>query len=199
MRAVAHALERVRGDLRHPCEPAGTTGCTAGVLPPSRRSSRDESANGVSPTEPATWPDTRRRWHVAIGALAVVASATTYLVTREADLVDSAATPAHASEPAGARDATRAPTPRSPTPTAEPPRAPAPPSPPPRANDPALEAPRATTLVGDIAIAATGAPAIEPAVMRGSAKPRAHPLRKAPVKPRRSPPIDPDGTVDPYR
>ncbi len=190
MLAVAHTLELVRNELqarKQPGEPARTSGRIATVLPPLRRSSRHDIANGFSPTEPAAWPDTRRRWHVAIGAVAVAASAMMFLLTRDTERA-AAAAPQHATvaaevtaiEPAEALPAL----------TAE--------------AEAIAEAPVAdvdqSLIEIDDAIVPVAAPAASTHHGRRAKRARHHHAssRKAPVTPRRIQPIDPDGTLDPY-
>jgi hypothetical protein len=182
MLTVAHTLEQVRKELEErkhaaPAEP--TTGQFVTVLPPKRRTSKHDLANGFSPTEPAAWPPSSRRWHIAVGALAIAASATMFLLTRETEPAAAAASKQAVAEPVAARtpDTVSAPTPS------------AVPSP----------APAAATaeIIPVVAPATTEPPAIKPA--HHTLKSRSSSSRGTPVKPRRNPqPLDPDGTLDPY-
>ena len=200
MLTVAHTLELVRGDLqaRKQVVPAERTSVRAAtVLPVLRKSSRHDCANGFSPTEPAAWPENRRHWHVAIGALAVAASATMFVLTRPAERAAAAAPKQAAVEQVTAGD---------------------PGDPGTAIGESAALAPEAAAIaevpaadvarVGDDATADTtladagDATTSQPAVHRHhhTKRARGHAARRrAPVKPRRSQPIDPDGTLDPYR
>ncbi|HEX5059047.1 MAG TPA: protein kinase [Kofleriaceae bacterium] len=205
MLTVAHTLERVRADLDARRQPvAETTAARTPTVPPLRRSSRHDvghrssnqlaqAFNGFSPTEPAAWPETRRHWHVAIGALAVAASAAMFLLTRNTERAAAAAP----KREAVVEQVTATTEPAPPSPVA--PDAPdiAPPS---REPSPAV-IPAAFPIDPYADAADTEATAIKPAVLRSSAaSKRSHShTRKQPVKPRRSPqPLDPDGTLDPY-
>ena len=180
MLEVARCLELVRGDLiRRKCTVA--TGEIVGAVPtPDKpRCARWSSAPGLAPTEPALWRQRGRRWQFAIGALALVGSATMFLATRDGDS-EAAAVPAAqevvVQEPAP---------PPAPTP------APAP---------AAVRAP-ATRDIG-MRLADSPPPVVAPAppVIKIAHKSHhTHASRKARVTPRRSLALDPDGTVDPYQ
>jgi serine/threonine-protein kinase len=201
MLAVARTLELVRIELqarKQTLEPARTSTRIATVLPPLRKSSRHDVANGFSPTEPATWPDTRRRWHVAIGAIAVAASAMMFMLTRNAERASAA--PKHAitaehvtaAEPLATatsiENVTEAVADVPVAATADMPIA-------------AVE-PDVADMVADDAIVPVSAPVTSSHVRHTHRAKRAHrhhaSSRKAPVKPRRIQPLDPDGTLDPY-
>jgi eukaryotic-like serine/threonine-protein kinase len=183
MLTVAHTLEQVRADLqtRMHAAPVTEDAHAATALPSIRRaSSRHDVANGFSPTEPAAWPETRRRWHVAIGALAIAASATMFLLTRDTERANAAA-PKHdvvVDQAAASTDDIT-----------------------PIASAPAPVAAAAADITTPVAPARAEPPAIKPTVLRNSAATKRSPSssHKVPVKPRRNlEPIDPDGTLDPY-
>jgi serine/threonine protein kinase len=186
MLTVAHTLEQIRGELEARKQVAPVerplTARPVTVLPPLRRSSKHDIANGFSPTEPAAWPQTGRRWHVAIGALAIAASATMFLLTRSTEPADAAAPKRAAVEQVTATtDVVTAPSPIEP------------------AIEPEITAPAhaaGTDIVRAVAPAAE--PKLQPAVMRSNHAVKRSSSRKAPVKPRRVQPVDPDGTLDPY-
>jgi serine/threonine-protein kinase len=193
MLMVAHALELVRADLDARKQTAAPedhpSGRIATVLPPLRRSSRHDLANGFSPTEPAAWPESRRRWHVAIGALAVAASATIFLLTRDTERAQAAeAKPVDAiveHVPAAVQDPTidtvTAPSPAAPAVT--------------------VAAPAAATDIIPAALPARSSESSAIKAQRNSAatKRSTSSSRKVPVTPRRNQPLlDPDGTLDPY-
>jgi serine/threonine-protein kinase len=145
MLEVAHSLERARETVEH-------------QLP----------TPDVSPTELAMF-ERRRPWQFVIGALAIAASATMFVLTRDSD---SEAAP----RPTAAAAVIAAPEPA-----------------------PIIELPPRVEHVDLPAIAAA------PPAPASHAPNRSHALvhhasRKAPVMPRRpAPPLDPDGTIDPYR
>jgi serine/threonine-protein kinase len=180
MLTVAHTLELVRAELqsRKQLAPEPNTGRTATVLPPTRKSSKHDIANGFSPTEPAAWPQSSRRWHVAVGALAIAASAAMFLLTRDTEPA-AAAAPKHetaiveTAPPSATLHAVAPPSPAIPAPSTQ----------------------AAAYVIPAVAPATDEAPVIKP--VRNTAK-RSTPSRRAPVKPRQSQPLDPDGTLDPY-
>ncbi|HEY5944575.1 MAG TPA: serine/threonine-protein kinase [Kofleriaceae bacterium] len=187
MLTVAHTLESVRSELesrKQVVETERPSGRVATVLPPLRRSSKHDLANGFSPTEPAAWPPSPRRWPLAVGAVAVMASAMMFLLTRDTERAAAAAPRREAAVEQVSIGSEH----KTDTITASSPVAPA--------------AAANADIVTAAAPAAAEPTAIKPAVLRSSAvqKSRAHSsTRKAPVKPRRSlQPIDPDGTLDPY-
>jgi eukaryotic-like serine/threonine-protein kinase len=193
MLTVAHTLELVRADLearkQAQAVEARPSGRTASVLPPLRKSSKHDSPNGFSPTEPAQWPRTSRRWHVAVGALAITASAAMFLLTRSADHANAAAParePIVEAASASALDSLTAPSPVT------------------REIGAAAAAESHDELSNLLPVnaAADEPPAMKPAVSRSPSAKRSSGSttspRKAPVKPRRIQPIDPDGTLDPY-
>jgi len=175
MLEVAHTLELVRGELQaRKDDDVGadrSSARIATVLPPLRKSSKHDIANGFSPTEPAAWPQTNKHWHVAIGAIALAASATMFLLTRNTERAN-AGVPKHAIESLTA-DTVTAPTPELPTVVP------------------------AADIIPVVAPATSEPPTIKP--VHHSQKSRSSSSRKTPVKPRRDlQPIDPDGTLDPY-
>jgi serine/threonine-protein kinase len=187
MLSVAHTLELVRADLHDRKQLAvpekKRSSWMSAALSGSRRSSRHDIANGFSPTEPAAWPQTNRRWHVAVGALAIAASATLFLLTRETEHADAAAPKRTiAVEQHSAASI-----------------APARPAPVPARILPAHDVAHAEAKLIPAVAPATERPTIKPNVLRPHAAKRSHASsRKAPVTPRRIQPIDPDGTLDPY-
>jgi serine/threonine-protein kinase len=199
MLTVAHTLELVRADLqaRVQHEPVERgSGRIATSLPAvlRRASSKHDVANGFSPTLPAVdWPDGRRRWHVAIGALAIAASATMFLLTRSADQADAAAPKRDANVEQVSIDTVpeRSLIEPSPAPSVDP-----------QIDTHAVDAHAgAADIIPAVAPARAEPPAIKPTVLRNSAatKRSQSSSRKVPVKPRRNlQPIDPDGTLDPY-
>src|SRR5690606_42045390 len=48
--------------------------------------------------EPAAWPQTNRRWHVAVGALALAASTAMFLLTRSTEHANAAAPAPHGAD-----------------------------------------------------------------------------------------------------
>jgi serine/threonine-protein kinase len=187
MLAVAHALEQLRGELlaRRVEVPAERpSGRIATVLPALRRSSRHDCANGFSPTEPAEWPESHRRWHVAIGALAIAASTTMFLLTRSTEPANAASKPDSIGQVSASITA---------------------PAPAPAQLELAPPAPAvgADVVVPAVLLPGAEPPALKPAALRTNPrlKARSHlSSRKASVTPRRSlHPLDPDGTLDPYQ
>ena len=203
MLSVAHTLELVRADLQERKQvltTAHTSARIATVVPSVRRSSRHDHANGFSPTEPAAWPQTNRRWHVAVGALALAASTAMFLLTRSTEHANAAA-PSHDAEVERVSASTE-------------------PAPAPSPDDIASDVPAEITHddaanvhdnvhedvhaiapaeIQPVMAPAREKPAIKPTVLRHHAGTRSNSSsRRAPVKPRRIQPIDPDGTLDPY-
>ena len=176
---VAHSLEIVRDELARRRGEAGAPRAPE----PTMRVSRRISAPALAPTELAML-GRRRPWQFVLGALAIAASATMFLITRDRD--SDAATRAAAV----LVDTTL----------------PAPSAPPIR---PLLAA--AVPIAAAVVPAPTpisAAPPAVPTVRVSSPGPHApsrsharhHASRKAPVTPRRAAlPLDPDGTLDPYR
>jgi serine/threonine protein kinase len=195
MLMVAHALESIRSDLgtrKHSTATAASSIPTSTIpptrrssrhdvpnafSPPTRRSSRHDVANGFSPTLPATASSGQRRWHVAAGALAIAASATLFLFMRDTG-------PANAAAPK------RDPLQQVQRVTVDVPAQP----------DPAPAPASAVHIVHAAEPATNEPPAMTPALPASAVKSRKHPptRKAAPVTPRRSPQLDPDGTVDPY-
>jgi serine/threonine protein kinase len=190
MLSVAHTLELVRADLEARKQAApidDTPSRPASVLPPVRKSSRHDSPNGFSPTEPAEWPRTSRRWHVAVGALALTASAAMFLLTRSTDDAAAAAPKREPIVEATAADTVITPTAVAPEITV---------------SDADTPVPHRAAEVIPAAASAEEATAIKPAVQRTTSVKRRHGVssspRNDPVRPRRIQSIDPDGTLDPY-
>jgi eukaryotic-like serine/threonine-protein kinase len=175
MLTVAHTLELVRSELatrRHSAQIAGVT--AAPEVP--QRLSRKLSVHALAPTAPASL-DRTRPWQFVVGALAVAASVTMFLLTRDSDSDAAVRQTAAVVETA---TATHVPAP-TPSPRIEPAAAP-------------------------IALASEPVPAVPAAASEPAVATHApshvvhHASRKAPVTPRRvSLPLDPDGTIDPYR
>jgi eukaryotic-like serine/threonine-protein kinase len=174
MLSVAHTLELVRSELqeRKQVVAAETPSRPVTIVPSLRKSSKHDIANGFSPTEPAAWPHQSRRWHVAVGALALAASATMFVITREPERANAAA-PAHAVVE------TAPPTPVQPVAA------------------PTAMAEHATPELMPVVAPPTEPPAIKP--VHPTIRSRSSSSRRTPVKPRRNvQPLDPDGTLDPY-
>jgi eukaryotic-like serine/threonine-protein kinase len=177
MLEVARTLERVRDELAQRRR-AGTD-ATGAAREPTRRT-RIRPSPGFAPTEPAGWRRPNRRWHAFVGALALTATAALIAVTRTSEPAraaaprEAASTVREALAERGDRDAL----------------------------DPAAHLGHDLFGEADLAVHADDG-ALEPdrheppAEVAAQAKPRAP--RKAPVKPRRERPLDPDGTLDPYR
>jgi serine/threonine-protein kinase len=233
MLAVAHTLEMVRAELarrrRESIEPARP------AAPSEPRSSRFASTPGLAPTEPVHWRSTSKRWHVAVGAFALAASATMFAISRDPETAAAAPPREIADETvaAGAHAEPAAPTPGEHA-HIEPAALiagahaePAAPTPGEHAHiEPAAliagaHAEPAGRTAGAHAEPTAGplpeptepvAPPIDAPVGRADAPPVAvrtapaptSPSRRAsrpetPVTPRRVKPLDPDGTLDPYR
>jgi serine/threonine-protein kinase len=183
MLTVAHTLEIVRDELEARREHLGAT---AEPEPPVRISRRI-SAPALAPTEPAMY-ERRRPWQFVVGALAIAASATMFVITRDSD---SAA----ATRPSAAVIGTTV--------------APAAPriEPPVRIEahvQPLDLAPASANLDATLLVADHAPAARPPAHSTKAAKPvptrSNHASRKAPITPHRvALPLDPDGTLDPYR
>jgi hypothetical protein len=146
------------------------------AAPEEPRCARWSSAPGLAPTEPASWRQRDRRWQFLIGAFALAASATMFVVTRDRDSAAATqaatqAAPATAPEPAGS------------TLRADP-------------------APAVVEIATDQRRSAIPAPS--PKVQRpraitvSHAVSHAHAPHKPPVTPHRLVSLDPDGTIDPY-
>jgi eukaryotic-like serine/threonine-protein kinase len=184
MLTVAHTLELVRSELERRRYQVGVTPVPEVPVRVSRRL----SVHALAPTAPASF-DRHRPWQFVIGALAVAASVTMFLITRDTDsdaaprptaaLVDTVIPHSHAPIVAPRIDAPRI--------------------------DAPLPAPAPVALAVEVS-PLPAAPAHAPVVITHAthASSRSHGMhhasRKAPVTPRRvSLPLDPDGTVDPYR
>ncbi len=177
---VARGLETVRTEL-HRRRNAFVAATLVSVEAP--RAARMVSSRGLAPTIDAT-AVVNKRWQYAVGVLAIVASATLFLISRTGD--SAAATAAQPAEVRAAGAATVQP----PTPAAT--HA--------TATHPTPE-PEATVPATRSALQATR-PTVRPTTLSASRfTSMAHrpSSRKAPVAPRRATKIDPDGTLDPYR
>ena len=173
MLTVAHTLEIVRDELEARREQVGAAGEPESPI----RLSRRISAPALAPTEPAMY-ERRKPWQFVVGALAIAASATMFVITRDSD---SAA----ATRPSAAVIDTTA------TAAAAPQIAP-PPAPIAEAR---MVAARPAGVVEHADVVVDHAPA-----RAKPTRPHHHASRKAPVTPRRvALPLDPDGTLDPYR
>ncbi|MGN6111287.1 MAG: serine/threonine-protein kinase, partial [Kofleriaceae bacterium] len=99
MREVAQQLERIRGALLHrriAPHPLPTPIPVHRVESPATepaRPSRRRATSGLAPTEPAAWRPAPQRWPYALGALALVASAALYVVSRTGDSSAAVAVP----------------------------------------------------------------------------------------------------------
>jgi len=175
MLTVAHTLELVRSELERRCLQVGVTPIAETPV----RVSRHISVHPLAPTAPASF-ERGRPWQFVVGALAVAASVTMFLITRDAEsdaatrpaatIVDTALPSTHAVDTA---------------PRIDPPPAPAPVA-------LAVDTTPPTAAPAQAPVIVTHASSRSPVVHHAS--------RKAPVTPRRvSLPLDPDGTVDPYR
>jgi serine/threonine protein kinase len=80
MLTIAHSLELVRGELERR---RGAASDGQPVLSQLPRASRWISAPGLAATEPALFRTRGRRWQFVVGALALVTSATMFLLTRD--------------------------------------------------------------------------------------------------------------------
>ena len=207
MLEVARELEAVRAELER--RRAAASGTSIEVIeltpppPPPRTIIRPPSA-GLAPTLPsesAQWREpTTKRWQWALGAGAVVTGLLMFLVTRGGDT--QAATAATTAAPIAA-------------PIAQPHASIEPSAPTPderislstavAANDTVAAATLATDTMPAATPAAMPGASVEPASKNAARSNRPsrtlrEPQRKAPVAPRRSAtPIDPNGTIDPYR
>jgi serine/threonine protein kinase len=180
MLTVAHTLELVRADLdnRRYSGQDRVVGVTAAPEVPQRLSRR-LSVHALAPTAPASL-DKSRPWQFVVGALAVAASVTMFLLTRDSDS-DAAV------RPTAAILDTAAVTGPAPKPTPA----------------PRIEPTSAPVAIANEPIQAVAVPAPVPTTAVATHEPSHvmhHASRKAPVTPRRvSLPLDPDGTIDPYR
>jgi len=187
MLTVAHTLEMLRDELiRRRSEPMGAVAAPV----ESRRSSRKISVQALAPTAQAPL-DRGRPWQFVIGALAVAASITMFLITRDAES-DAATPPPHAT--AALLDTTAPAHVTAPTIV--------PPAPPTNVDsqvadsqiaiDPKIELDPPTPAKAPAVVPVVSHVASRNAVMH-------HASRKAPVTPRRvNLPLDPDGTIEPY-
>jgi serine/threonine-protein kinase len=173
MLEVARSLEVVREDLeRRRRNASGDDSRAHTPLPEVPRATRWSSAPGLAPTEPAAaWPRPNKRWQFFVGALALAASATMFVLTRDGDSAAAPMTP-----PPSAAAASLVPA------------APQDPSAPVAV---AAEAPTPES-------SATPSAAPAPSPARAAKKSLHHKLTNIPAKPRRDALRDPDGTIDAY-
>ena len=147
--------------------------------PSASQSHRRLPSVGHAPTEPADsidWQPKRKRWQLALGAAAVVASAMLFLVSRtgDAQVAEAAAVPDQVSETLQVQHSITAPV-AAPPPVAPP------------------------NVGASVMVGGDPQPRTRTPISRSSAAQRAS-TRKAPAVPRRAAArIDPDGTIDPYR
>jgi len=173
MLSVAHQLEHIRAELEQRMHDAGIIDEVRSSRPttlPARRSNRmiAPAAVGLAPTEVAdAWiGDAQpRRWHIAIGALALAASAMLFLLSRD-------------TEPAAASTVRPPPTVNLEAPPTE------------------VDAPTKVEIETALLPMQRAAPAA-PDVHKAKLVKRN--ARTSPAKPRLDTPLDPDGTLDPYR
>jgi serine/threonine-protein kinase len=180
MLTVAHTLEVVRDELDARREQVGAAGEPESPV----RLSRRISAPALAPTEPAMY-ERRKPWQFVVGALAIAASATMFLITRDSD--SAAATRPSAAVLDSTATAVAAPRIAPPLPVA----------PPPVAEQRMVAARPAAVVEHAVTPEVDHAPPhAKPARLHHAS----HASRKAPVTPRRvALPLDPDGTLDPYR
>jgi tRNA A-37 threonylcarbamoyl transferase component Bud32 len=188
MLTVAHTLELIRSEMqsrritgRMPSEHK-----TATIAPePHERRSAPRLASvpeGFAPTEPASeWVEPKRRWHVVVGAFAIATSAALFLVTRQTEQAEASAARAEATRAEHVSPVVRgtvqdslAELPDNAKQVAN--------------NEPVLDSAMPLGAIAAPAFASTTKPAKKTRVMR-----------KAQVKPHLDSPVDPDGTLDPYR
>jgi serine/threonine-protein kinase len=184
MLGVARGLEAVREELERRRQSAATAPPRT-VVPIE---APQASGLMLAPTEPgasAEWRQPSRRWQYAVGVLALVASATMFLISRTDNQIADAATP----RPSDLPDAAQLPADE--------------------ASDveiiPAVAAGTAPppNLVATAAAATTPPaprakpPKVQPPAVRPE-RTRKH-ARKVTVAPHRARKLDPDGTLDPYR
>lgn len=190
MLEVARRLEAVRSELqrrRHAVVEQQTAVVALPVEAP--RAIRLVSSAGLAPTERADWPQPTRRWQYAVGAIAVVASALMFLLSRAGDTQAAAAATTQESRTSVREHAAPRPDPVAlPAVAIE-------------ATAPATVELASTTVTAAPTVSSSErasraassrkASAMVPTVRQVS-------TRKSPVVPRHDKRIDPDGTVDPY-
>ena len=175
MLTVAHSLEILRDEL----ERRRSGGLILPAEPTLRVSRKLSTPHPLAPTELAM-RERRRPWQFVIGALAIAASATMFVLTRDSDSAAATRVPASAIV------------------DTELPAAPHLALPPPPAPAPAPARIPAAPVVAAAPIVRVSAPARHAAYRHHAMQ--HHASRKAPVTPHRAPlPLDPDGTLDPYR
>jgi len=107
MLSVARTLEHVKDELerRRRTNAGATDKPTNTPLPEVTRTPRWASAPGLAPTEPAAWQRRGRRWQFVVGALALAASATMFVLTRDTESDAAPAPPPVAVEQVATPDA----------------------------------------------------------------------------------------------
>jgi serine/threonine-protein kinase len=156
------------------------------VLPSGRSNRFIAPAAGLAPTEKAQeWVEAPRRWHIAIGALAIAASTLLFMLSRDTEQASAATTLRATSATIAPYVAER-----------EIPAVLAPPGETETARVPTGDSAAAQlSLAPELAVAtAADDPAAQKPVKR-----TARSARKLQAKPRLETPLDPDGTIDPYR
>jgi serine/threonine-protein kinase len=226
--AVARAFEQIRAELiRRKCTVVTGERLAVPPEPEPQRPARERSAGGFASTGPAAWQNPGVRWQFAVGALALVTSATMFLVTRAGDSAAAEppfpvlaptralATPVVAGPPAieprlhsGVLPAAHRASPVEPRPHSEllPAARRSPPAIEPHLHSEVLPAARRSPpAIADVVSAApqlvaanVHSRATAPATLVPGTYP-ARAKRKPPVAPHRFLPIDPDGTIDPYQ
>jgi len=167
---VAQRLEAVRGELVQ--QASNVT--TIAALP---RVARRISSAGLAACERPR-RDGAKRWQYVAGVLAIVASATMFLISRTGDSAAATATPLaiRADLTAVAASPARAPT-----------------------TPPNMVAFTPMTVVTRAAHIVRPSPAPRASTQRSTPTVHRSSSRRAPVTPRRATKLDPDGTFDPYR
>ncbi len=182
MLTIARKLEEIRAELEQRKHDAGINdehpGRPVTVFPSTRRSNRFIApAAGLAPTEKADeWPEaTPRRWHLALGALAIAASALMFLLSRDTDHASAAAALPAASAAIAPNVSVRQVAAES---------------------APPVEVETAQLPTGDTLVVTrpVAAPTAQKPVKHTTPR-----IRANQAKPRLSSKLDPDGTIDPYR
>jgi serine/threonine-protein kinase len=134
------------------------------------RCTRWASAPALAPTQPVTWRARARRWQFVVGALALAAGAVMFVLTHDSESAPVPAAPAPARAVAVVA---------------------APPPPPASASAPHVELAAVTVAPAPLKLA--------PAAPAQIVKHKHHSHAQSRGKPHRDQPIDPDGTLEPYR
>lgn len=189
---VAHSLEQIRAELEQRMHDAGINddappARAVTVYPSGRRSNRSIApAAGLAPTDLADewrdgWRDEPRRWHVALGTLAIAASAILFLLTRDTEPAVAASAQSHAAV------------------TYQVPQLPV-------RQVAGITAPPVEIVTAPLPTGGLGAGelALAPDLVvttppQKSSKRPSRSTRKHPAMPRPVAKLDPDGTLDPYR